>query len=44
MVRHHTKLRGEESPKNGVRNEMFTVLVNHIGDQLIGYSSPLRFV
>ena len=37
MVRHHKKLRGEESPKHGVRNEMFTVLVNHIVAQPRGW-------
>ena len=37
MVRHHKKLRGEESPKHGVRNEMFTVLVNHIVAQTRGW-------
>ena len=37
MVRHHTKLRGEEYPKHGIRNEMFTVLVNHLVAQTHGW-------
>ena len=37
MVRHHTELGGEESLKHGVRNEMFTVLVNHLVAQTRGW-------